>query len=228
MTNWKKKQIKEIYYVSDLEAQDSKFERQVSIIDNPTVEQTWFYHIKQKDTDLLQQMLDEKVVDINIKSQDGDSIVHLAITKRSKKLLDFCIKNKADFYKLSTYDEESGFYETVYGHVNLSIFKKVWSLIDKDKIMNVFHKPNCTGQTFIQKLVSDDRNIDKVIWIEQTFPNEWNAVKENKKLWEELEDTAKEENAQGLLLYLKGLQKIKNQLEISLPIKNQKKRRLKI
>jgi hypothetical protein len=82
MTNWKKDKIIETYHIWEQgNIENIRTERKT--INNPSINRTWFYHIAQKNIECLEQMISEKVVDINIRDEDdGETVFHTAIPFR--------------------------------------------------------------------------------------------------------------------------------------------------
>lgn len=229
MTNWKKDKIVETYRIWEQgNIENIRTERQT--IHNPSINKTWFYHIKHKNIEYLEQMISEKVVDINIRDNvefDGETIFHRAIQKNSLKLIDFCLKYNADF-NLVSYDEETPLEETSHRHVSLKVFKKIWLQIEPLKIAHYLTKESPRSITMIERLCTSDKNIPKLLWLEKTFPKQWQELKNDTKNWDNLIKISKEREANEICLFLRGLQKIKNDLKRELQNKTEKTKRLKI
>lgn len=230
MESWKKEKIVKAYILCESDANKNwTRSRKLQTVKNPSIQEIWFYHIKNKNIKNLQEMIDQKVIDIDQKyDEDGETIVHCAIQVGSRKLIDFCIKNKANFYMVSSVEEETGFYEASQYYVSTNLFIKVWSQIEKGTEYREFCRENCEGTSLIKKLCCNDKNLEKIFWIEKQFPESWERLKSNKKQWNEILDFSKEKESQEVLLFLKGLQKIKNELEKDLQNKIENTKRLKI
>jgi hypothetical protein len=227
MTNWKKDKIIEIYHVWEQgNVENKRIER--TTVKNPSINKTWFYHIGKKNIDYLEQMINEKIVDINIREEfDGETILHRAIRKRSLKLIDFCIKHKADFHIISG-DEETPLEETTHRYISLKVFKKIWLQVEPSKIAEYLTQESPRSITMIERLCTSDKNIPKLLWLEKTFPEQWQELKNDTKNWDNLIEIAKDREANDTFLFLKGLQKIKNDLKRELQNKIEKTKRLKI
>ena len=225
MENWKKKKIIETYYVLE-PGNPGKSKLKREIIDNPSVLDIWFYHAKQKNINHLQTMLDEKVVDINIRDKiTEDTISHYAVQQKNLSLIEFCLKNNANF-NIKSGDQETVFCEACYKHVGINVFKKIWETIHPSDLNKHLFDTDCVDSFLINRLSAFDRNIKKIIWLEKKFPVQWLELKNNKKVWLEIVENARYREANKIFLYLKGLQNLKNDLENNLPQKvtNNKKR----
>lgn len=227
MTNWKKDKIIETYHIWEQgNIENIRTERKV--INNPTINRTWFYHVTQKNIECLEQMIQEKVVDINVRNEfDGETILHEAIQKRSLKLIDFCLKHNADFHIIS-HDEETPLEETTHRYASMPVFKKIWLQLDPLKIAHYLTKESPRSITMIERLCTSDKNIPKLLWLEKTFPEQWQELKNDTKNWDNLIKISKEREANEICLFLRGLQKIKNDLKRELQNKTEKTKRLKI
>jgi hypothetical protein len=227
MTNWHKEKIIETYYVlSKNNPKKPKITK--TTIKNPSINEVWFYHIQRKNIDCLQQMLNDNVIKINERdSLHGETILHRAIQKRSLKLIDFCIKNNADLHIISA-DDETPLYETCHRYVGIKVFKKIWLQLKPSQVSEYLVQENPRGINLIEKLCTSDKNIPKLVWLEKTFPQQWGDLKTDKNNWLKLIELAKEREAKEICLFLKGLQKIKNDLEMELQNKIEKTKRLKI
>lgn len=227
MTNWKKEKIIETYCIVKPNQIENKIKKRI-IIHNPSITRIWFYHIKNKNIDCLEEMINEKIVNINIKSEfEGETIFHRSIQKRSLKLINFCLKHKADFHIISG-DDETPLEETTHRYISMPVFKKIWSKVEQDKIAYYLSKESPRSITMIERLCTSNLNIEKLIWLEKKFPEQWQELKNNTSSWKELIKIAKERNADEIEFFLKGLQKIKNDLEMELQNKLIKTKRLKI
>ncbi len=228
METWKKDKVLEIYYILNHKNPGHPKLKRITI-DNPSVEDIWFYHAKRKNIEHLQTMLDEKVVQINSRDRmTGDTLSHYAVQKKNLALINFCLKNNADF-NIKSGDNETVFCEACYKHVGIRVFKEIWGTINPLQInKNLFDK-DCSDNLLIHRLCAFDENIKKLYWLEKQFPEQWQALKSNKKIWTELIEHAKEKDANEIFLYLKGLQNLKNDLENTLPqIINNTKKRMKL
>jgi hypothetical protein len=227
MANWQKEKIIEIYYVlSKDNPQKVKITR--TTIKKPSINEVWFYHAHKKNIDFLQQMLDENIIEINAKDNlHGETILHRAIQKRSLKLIDFCIKNNANLHIVSG-DDETPLEETTHRYISMPIFKKIWLQVNQLDIVKYLTQESLRSITMIERLCTSDKNIPKLLWLEKTFPKQWQELKDNTKIWNKLIEITKEREAKDVFLLLKGLQKIKNDLEMELQNKTEKTKRLKI
>lgn len=227
MTNWKKDKIIETYHIWEQgNIENKRIER--NIIHNPSINKTWFYHINQKNIVCLEQMINEKIVDINIRDEfDGETIFHRSIYKRSLKLIDFCIKHSANFHIVSG-DDETPLDETTHRYIGLQVFKRIWLQVEPLKISQYLTQESPRSITMMERLCSSDKNIPKLLWLEKTFPEQWKELKNDTKNWDNLIEIAKDREANATFLFLKGLQKIQNDLKMELQNKTEKTKRLKI
>lgn len=225
MKTWKKDKIIERYYRINTDTGESGYFNLVT--KNPTIEQVWFSHIRKVNIRALKNMLDEKVIEINVKhKEDGDSIVHYAVRKKSLVLLNFCLQNKADFNLVSNVEEETAYYEASYGYIGIKIFSKVFENINEEYLADFLLQKNCTESMLIKNLCEDNRNYRKILWLEKKYPYEWNEFK--KKYLQKMIAWAEQAEANNNIFILKGLQKIKKQLENNLLINSTSKAKIKI
>lgn len=220
---WKKEKIIDTIYIIDVDDNFKPISKGVlkrHITKNPNVNQLWFYYIRKNNIQALQEMIDEKVAFIDIEdSDDGETILHRAIQLRNMKLVNFSIKNNANLYHKSYVEKEIPFYEASQPYVGVKIFKEIWKLLPKNKLFDIFNEINCEEISLIQKLISNDKNLSKLNWIEKYFNNEWLTFKEDKEKYQKLINYAESKDAYKNVFFLRGLQTIKNNLKKNL-IKN--------
>ncbi len=227
---WKVDRIRERYISMEMDVECRNIisrKMLIKTINNPEAIDVWFFHIKNKNIEALQEMLDEGVIDINIKSQEhGDTIVHVSIQRRSLKLLDFCIKNKADFNIKSDGEGETAFFESSHGYVGLKVFRRVWRELNVKKFNKTLNDQSHTGQKLYERLCYDDRNVYKLEWLSKEYPIEWNKFNQinNEKMIKYSMVCEANKN----LFFIKGLQNIKNKLQKNLLQTNKLSKKIKI
>jgi hypothetical protein len=118
--------------------------------------------------------------------------------------------------------------ETTHRNISMPVFKKIWLQVEPSKIVHYLTKESPRSITMIERLCTSDKNIPKLLWLEKTFPEQWKELKNDTKNWDNLIEISKDREANDTFLFLKGLQKIKNDLKRELQNKTEKTKRLKI
>jgi len=227
---WKLNKIKERYLCITMDSDGRNvFGKKMVIktINNPSVNDIWFFHIKNKNIVALQEMLDVGVIKIDVQDKvQGDTIVHESIQRRNLKLLDFCIKNKADFNMKASVDGETALFESSYGYVGIRVFRIVWQQLNVKNLYKTLMEKSDNGKRLYENLCGDDRNIHKLEWLSRVYLEDWNKFKLLNL--EKMINCAAKEGANKNLFFIKGLQNIKNKLQKNLLQTNKLNKKIKI
>lgn len=173
------------------------------LISNPTLSERWFFFIKTKNIKALEEMVDDEFK-IDTIDTNGATIAHLCLQYKSRLVLDFAIKKKANFNQKDIFENHplNMIFQKTYTYY---FFKKITCLFDFSKI-NLDYESSLIFTSY------DDKNLSKI-----KFFIRKNSFISN-HIIEKMSQAANLKDAQKNWLYLSGKEKLLKKLK-RLPIK---------
>ena len=126
------------------------------VIQNPTPLERWFFYITHTNIPELERLLKNNIK-IDSIDEEGNTIAHHALYRKSRKLINFCHKNKADFKQENINHEQPDLivFENAY---SLYLFKKIISTYSSEYILN-------SMKDAMFMCVKNDKNLKKLHYL---------------------------------------------------------------